>query len=115
MQGSCNCNELLRVTRLLLTWNGSPASGVGGQEPLGEAVVGRVVERVRDQVDLQVDEVTDSVEEAEESEEDPAGLVVAHVEVEGQEAVDSEPSEESQERAAHRQQEGAEAHSQALP
>ena len=44
-------------------------------------------------MDLQVDEVTGGVEEGEEGEEEPAGFVVAHVQVEGKVAVDSQPSE----------------------
>ena len=85
-----------------------------GEEPLGGRVVGRVGDRVRDQVHLQVAKVTDGVEDGEDGEEDPAALVVSHVEVQGEEAVDSDTSEESDERPAHGEEEGGQAHSDPL-
>ena len=87
---------------------------MGGQQPLGGGVVGRVGHRVGDQVHLQVAEVTDGVKEGEDGQEDPAALVVSHVEVQGEEAVDSETSEESDERPGHGEEEGGQAHSDTL-
>ena len=50
------------------------------------------------------------MEDGEDGEEDPAALVVSHVEVQGEEAVDSDTSEESDERPAHGEQEEEQAH-----
>ena len=77
-------------------------------------MVARVGVRVRDQVHLQVAEVTDGVDDGEDGEDEAAGLVVGHVEVQGEEAVDSEPSEESEERPAHGEKEGGQADSDPL-
>ena len=77
-------------------------------------MVARVGHRVRDQVHLQVAQVTDGVEDGEDGEDDAAGLVVGHVEVEGEEAVDSDTSEESDKRPAHGEQEGGQAQSDPL-